>query len=78
MACSLPVITTAQPWLVREGRNGIVLNSNDPKSIAGAVLELIKNNNLKDRGKISRDVVKDFNWDLIAEKALEQYKELVS
>ncbi|MCK5082876.1 MAG: glycosyltransferase family 4 protein, partial [Candidatus Omnitrophica bacterium] len=27
MACSLPVITTAQPWLVREGRNGIVLNS---------------------------------------------------
>ncbi|MCK5179123.1 MAG: glycosyltransferase, partial [Candidatus Omnitrophica bacterium] len=77
MACSLPVITTAQPWLVNEGQNGIVLNSNDPKFIEEAVLRLVKNNNLEDQGKISRDVVKDFDWDSIAEKALEQYEELV-
>ena len=77
MACSLPVITTAQPWLVKEGGNGIVLDSNAPESIAGAVLKMIKDNNLEEQGKISRDVVKDFDWNLIAEKALEQYKELI-
>ncbi|MCK5013153.1 MAG: glycosyltransferase family 4 protein [Candidatus Omnitrophica bacterium] len=77
MACSLPVITTAQSWLVRERQNGIALNSNDPKSIEEAVLKLVENNNLKDQGRISRDVVEDFDWDPIAEKALEQYKKLI-
>ena len=77
MACSLPVITTAQPWLVREGRNGIVLDSNDPKSIEEAVLKMIERDNLKGQGKISRDIVEGFDWNLITEKALAQYKELV-
>ena len=77
MTCSLPVITTAQPWLVREGQNGVVLNSNDPKSIEGAVLKMIEKDNLKGQGKISRDIVEGFDWNLIAEKALAQYKELV-
>ncbi len=77
MACSLPVITTAQPWLVKEGKNGIVLDSNDSQFIEEAVLKLVKNNNLKGQGEISRDAVKDFDWDPIAAKAIEKYQELV-
>lgn len=78
MACSLPVITTAQPWLVQEGRNGIVLKSNDPELIEGAVLKLVKEGDLKEKGKVSKDIVKDFEWDHIAGKALEEYKEIVA
>jgi len=40
MACSLPVITTAQPWLVKEEQNGIVLRDNTSVSIEKAVLAI--------------------------------------
>ena len=78
MACSLPVITTAQPWLVREGENGVVLNSNSPQAIERAVAELTARGGLKERGRISREIVAGFDWAPIAERALEQYKELVT
>lgn len=78
MACALPVITTAQPWLVREGKNGVVLRSNHPRAIEEAVEGLIARGDLKEPGRMSREIVAGFDWDPIAERAIEQYKELVS
>lgn len=77
MACSLPVITTAQPWLVREGENGLVLKTNDSFVIKDAVLRLVRENNLKGKGSISRSIVQKFGWQSIAEKAIEKYKEIL-
>lgn len=78
MACSLPVITTAQPWLVREEENGLVLKTNDPVIIRDAVLRLVRENNLKGKGSISRSIVQKFGWQSIAEKAVEKYKGILS
>lgn len=74
MACSLPVITTAQPWLVREGGNGLVLKNNDPCSIRDAVLRLVREGKLKARGAVSRTIVQMFGWESIAQKAIEKYE----
>src|SRR3989338_280058 len=77
MACSLPVVTAAQPWLIREGENGLVLKTNDPVVIRDAVLRLVRENNLKRQGSISRRIVEKFGWQNIAEKAVEKYKEIL-
>jgi len=78
MACSLPIITTAQPWLVDEGRNGMVINNNDPDSIRSAIVSLLEQDQLIEQGKISRELVGQYDWDQIAEKAIEQYGQVVN
>ena len=77
MACSLPVITTAQPWLVRERRNGIVLRDNSSESIKDAVIELIGQKKLREQGEVSREIVQDFDWGRIAENAVGQYEQIL-
>ncbi|OGX35493.1 MAG: hypothetical protein A3C36_06045 [Omnitrophica WOR_2 bacterium RIFCSPHIGHO2_02_FULL_52_10] len=77
MACALPVITTAQPWLVRGGGNGVFLESNRPERIADAVLRMIRGNRLKEQGNVSRNIVEEFSWDRIARKAVKQYEEVL-
>ena len=52
MACGLPIITTAQPWLVPEGKNGIVLANNTSELIAPAVVRLIEENKIIMTGKL--------------------------
>ncbi len=78
MACSLPVITTAQPWLIKEGQNGIILNDNSSVSIQKAVLELVKQEKLHEQGEISREIVQDYDWEKIAENAALQYEQILS
>lgn len=77
MACSLPIVTTAQPWLVQEGENGLVLKDNDPCSIRDAVLRLVQEDKLKEQGVISRIIVQKFEWENIAKKAVEKYEEIL-
>ena len=77
MACSLPVITTAQHWLVREGENGLFLKDNDPRFIRDAVLRLAHEDKLQAQGAVSRIIVQKFEWENIARKAIEQYEEIL-
>lgn len=77
MACSLPVITTAQPWLVRNNENGMVLEHNDPELIARAVLDLIAKCDLKAMGQKSGEIVKDYDWQLIVDEACDQYNRIL-
>ena len=77
MACSLPIITTAQPWLVRERKNGFVLQDNSSGSIKDAVIELIKQKKLREQGEVSREIVQDFDWGKIAENAVGQYEQIL-
>ena len=76
MACSLPVITTAQPWLIQDDANGIILGSNSPDAIARAVLRMTREGRLEKKGKASEDIVKNFNWDGIARNAIGKYEEV--
>ena len=77
MACSLPIITTAQPWLVREGGNGVFLKDNDPHSIKDAALRLLQEGKFKTQGAISRTIVQKFEWGSIAQKVVEIYEEIL-
>ena len=78
MACSLPLITTAQPWLVKDGRNGLVINDNNPATIQAAITNLIKQNKLKVMGQESRRIVQEFDWDSIAANAVTKYEKLLN
>lgn len=78
MACSLPIITTAQPWLVQGDRNGILLKDNSVEAIKKAVLDLVRRKNLKEQGKVSREIVQKFDWEKIVEDALRQYEQILA
>jgi len=78
MACSLPVITTAQPWLIKEGQNGISLKDNSSESIEKAVLGLVTRKKLNEQGKVSRKIVQDYDWEKIAENAVQQYEQILA
>jgi len=75
MAVGLPVVTTAQPWLVPAGRNGALIPDNQPSTIARAVLAVIAQD-LKAKGAASADIVKDYDWPQIARRAKELYQEI--
>jgi len=72
MACGLPVVTTAQPWLVTGARNGIFIPNNEPETITAAVLGLARGD-LKVKGGVSVEVAKDYDWPAIVQKAKPAY-----
>jgi len=77
MASSLPVITTAQPWLVADKRNGIFLQNNSPKSICEAVLKIINEGNLKQKGQVSKEKAEQYDWNTVAAAALQKYEQVI-
>lgn len=74
MACGLPIITTAQPWLVQGETNGIILDNNSPQLIAQAVIRLIQENRLRERGKLSQELVQQYTWSSIVQRAIKDYE----
>lgn len=76
MAAGLPVITTAQPWLVADGRNGVFISDNEPPTIAQAVMSLAAGD-LKAKAAVSLDLVKDYDWPQIVRRAQEFYNGLI-
>ncbi len=76
MAVGLPVVTTAQPWLVAGGKNGIFIPHNDPTTIVTAVLALASGD-LKAKGKVSAEVVNNFDWPAIVRQARHVYAGLL-
>ncbi|MBI3314519.1 MAG: glycosyltransferase family 4 protein, partial [Candidatus Omnitrophica bacterium] len=77
MAAGLPVVTTAQPWLIPAGRNGVFIPDNQPSTIARSVLVLAAQD-LKAKGAASADIVKDHDWPQIARRAQGLYQKILS
>ncbi len=75
MAAGLPIVTTAQPWLVDNQRNGIFLFDNQPETLAEAVQTLIQGD-YKAKGKFSLDIVRHYDWSKIAGVALDVYQKV--
>ena len=74
MACSLPIVTTAQPWLIKENRNGNLIEDNNPQTIAQAIRRLIVQRRLKEMGQESRRIVQAFDWENIVGEAISIYE----
>ncbi len=77
MACGLPIISTGQSFVVHQGINGYVVSKKDPKGIASALLKMYDEDKCKVMGNMSRTIVKDYDWKIIARKAIKEYERLV-
>ncbi|MFW5799388.1 MAG: glycosyltransferase family 4 protein [Spirochaetota bacterium] len=82
MSCGTPVITTNQTAItdiVKNNENGFVVEEKNPEQIAEKVLYVLKNKDkLEDmKNKAREHIVKNFDWDIIAERYVELIKELV-
>jgi len=77
MVCGLPIVSTGQEFLVKDGVNGYVVPKRKPKAIADAVLKMYENNSIKKMGFMSKNIVKNYDWNIIAKKAIEEYEKLI-
>ena len=62
---------------MKDGGSGIILPRNDPDLIYEAVMKLWQQNQLKEKGKVSRKIVKQNDWDKIADKAVSIYEQML-
>lgn len=77
MACSLPVITTAQPWLVENKKNGVAIQNNESATIKSAVLNLIESGRLKEMGNESLRGVQPYDWQKVALAGIRKYEHML-
>jgi len=74
--CGLPVVSTGQAWLIKEGENGYVIPPRDPPAMVEAILK-VYNGNRKVMGTVSREIAKDYDFEAIAQIAIKQYQKLL-
>lgn len=78
MACGKPVVASRVggiPELVRDGTDGILVESGDVEALADSILRLLKDPALRKRmGKAGRQRVKAFKWDSTARVVLNEYE----
>lgn len=76
-----PVIVTDVgdfPDLVANGEEGLIVPSKDPKSLTGAIIEILKNKKLrKEMGAKSLKKSEELSWDKVARKHLKVYEEVI-
>lgn len=79
MACGLPIVSSGQPYLVKDGVNGYVVGMNNYMKIAVglAALEEMKAKSIKKMGKNSRDMAEEYNYSVIAKTAIKEYGRLL-
>lgn len=81
MAAGVPVVATKSGAIsetVRDGKTGFLVNKNDPRALAEAILTLLTNDNLRQTmGKASRKWAHEqFTWDRAAVKMHARYLSL--
>jgi glycosyltransferase involved in cell wall biosynthesis len=82
MACGLPVVITDfgvnRMW-VRDGENGFIVPTKDPKQLAEKIIYLLENKNIRSKfGKINREIIEEKNNYYEEMKKVENsYKELI-
>lgn len=79
MACGLPIISSAQPFLVKEGANGHIVGINNPKGLAEGIIKIYKSGKkrMKEMGKESTRLSKEYDWENVADSAEKVYETLV-
>ena len=78
MACGLPIVSSAQPMLVKDGVNGYVIGMKNPKGIAKGILKIWGDKKLmKKMGKESIKFSKEYDWKNVAKAAIKEYEKLI-
>jgi len=77
MACGLAIVSSSQPFLVKDGINGYVVGMKNPKAIKEGILKIYKKKRMKKMGEESKELVKQYDYKNIAKTAVKEYKKLV-
>lgn len=79
MACGLPIVSSAQPFLVKNGKNGYVVGINNPEGIAKGIIKIYKSGRkkMKQMGKESKNMAEQYDYEKITNLAVKEYKKLV-
>lgn len=81
MAMGKPIIAsnvTEIPQVVKHGKNGFLVPPANSKAIADAVIKIYEGNMISKMGKASMQIVKDYDWKVIAKMAIKKYEELIA
>ena len=80
-AAQTPVVATRVggiPEAMSEGKNGLIVDYNDPKALSGAIFSILEDDSLKmEMGKFGREFSKDFSWTTIVNQLESEYFELL-
>jgi len=79
MACGLPIVAThtgENPQVVKPGVNGYLVPVASPEGIADKILKIYRDKERVLMGKRSAEMVKNYDWKIIAKKAIQIYEEL--
>ena len=77
MACGLPIVSTGQEFIVESGVNGYVVPKRNAKEMAEAVLKIYDGNKVKTMGNASQQIIKKYDWNIIAKNAIKKYEKLI-
>jgi len=81
MACGTPVVASqvgGLAFLVRDGETGFTVPVDDPQALAARLTDLLENPELQyDMSQRAVKFSKDYSWDVIAEKIVAQYREVI-
>lgn len=80
MAVGKPIVTTDIPQMqdaVKDGMNGFLVQPRNPKAISDAILTIYDKGLIREMGKNSREMVKEYDWNIIAKRAITKYEELI-
>lgn len=77
MACSLPVVSSAQPFLVRDKVNGFVVGMENPEGLAKGIIKIFEEKLGKEFGIAGKKFAQEYSWDSIAKVAIGRYNKLV-
>ena len=78
MSCGLPIVSSAQPYLVKNSLNGYVVGMKNPKGLAKGILKIWRDKTLmKKMGKESIKLVRVYDYENIAKTAIKEYKKLI-
>jgi len=82
MAAGLPLIAIKVPTsgvlsLVKDGKNGFLVEPNSPELIAEKLVQLLENEKLrKNMGIEGQNFVRKYDWDVIANRTLQIYQDI--
>jgi glycosyltransferase involved in cell wall biosynthesis len=82
LACETPVVATSVggvPEVVKDGENGMLIEPNDPISLADKIQYLLDNEEIRKRfGREGRkQVIKDYSLEVAVEKLIKIYKQII-
>ena len=76
-AAQTPVVATRVggiPEAMSEGKNGLIVDYNDPEALSGAMFTILEDNSLKNEmGKFGREFSKKFSWSSIVNQLESEY-----